>query len=54
MGAVLLTLRIHILFKNWHMCGVCWEDFERKNSHVTTTPEAATTIDGILKVAWGE
>ena len=26
MGAVLPTLHGHVLCKNWHMCGVCWED----------------------------
>ena len=25
-GAVLPTLHGHVLCKNWHMCGVCWED----------------------------
>ena len=25
-GAVLPTLCGHVLCKNWHMCGVCWED----------------------------
>ena len=28
-GAVLPTLRGHVLCKNWHMCVVCWEDCER-------------------------
>ena len=40
--------------KNWHMCGVCWEDCDRKNSHLPTPPEAANTIDELLKVAQGE
>ena len=53
-GAVLPTLHGHVLFKNWHMCGVCWEDCKRKNSHVPTPPEAANTIAGLLKVARGE
>ena len=53
-GAVLPTLHGHVLCKNWHMCGVCWEDCERKNSHVPTPPEAANTIAGLLKVARGE
>ena len=53
-GEVLPTLRSHVLCKNWHMCGVCWEDCERKNSHVPTPPEAANTISELLKVAWGE
>ena len=53
-GAVLPTLQGHVLCKNWHMCGVCWEDCERKNSHVPTPPEAANTIARLLKVARGE
>ena len=53
-GAVLPTLRGHVLGNNWHMCGVCWEDYERKNSHVPTPPEAAHTIAELLKVARGE
>ena len=52
-GAVLPTLHGHVLCKNWHMCGVCWEDCERKNSHVPTPPEAATTIAELLNVTWG-
>ena len=47
-GAVLPTLRGHVICKNWHMCGVCWEDCERKNSHVPTPPEAANTITDLL------
>ena len=53
-GAVLPTLRGHVLCKNWPMCGVCWEDYKRKNSHVPTPPEAANTITKLLKVAQGE
>ena len=52
-GAVLPSLRGHVLCKNWHMCGVCWEDCKHKNSHVPTPPEAANTIAGLLKVARG-
>ena len=36
--AVLYTLNGHFLCKNWHLCGVCWEDCEHKNSHVPTHP----------------
>ena len=50
-GAVLLTLRGHVLCKNWHMCGVCWEDCERKYLHIRTLPEVANTIAELLKVA---
>ena len=50
---VLPTLHGHVLCKNWHFCGVFWEDCERKNSHVPTPSEVATTIAGLLKVASG-
>ena len=53
-GAVLPTLHGHVLCKNWHLCGVCWEDCKRKNSHPPNPPEVATTISGLLKVAQGE
>ena len=53
-GAVLPTLRGHVLCKNWHMCGVCWKECERKNSHVPTPSEAEKTITKLLKVVWGE
>ena len=53
-GAVLPTLSGHVFCKNWHRCGVCWEDYERKNSHVPTPPEAETTIAELLKVARGK
>ena len=36
--AVLPNLHIHIICKNWHLCGVCWEERERKNSHIPTPP----------------
>ena len=52
-GTVLPTLHSHIICKNWHLYGVCWEDCECKNSHVVTPPGVATTIAGLLKVAWG-
>ena len=32
-GAVLPTLHSHVICKNWYLCGVCWEDWERKNLH---------------------
>ena len=53
-GAVLPTLHGHVLFKNWNLCGVCWEDCNHKNSHVPTPPEAVNTIAELLKVARGE
>ena len=52
-GVVLPTLRSHVLCKNWNMCGVCWEECERKNLQVPTPPEAANTIAKLLKVVQG-
>ena len=52
-GAVLHTLHGHELFKNWNLCGVCWEDCGRKNWHVPTPPKVETTIAGLIKVARG-
>ena len=53
-GAVLPTLQGQIICKNWYLCGVFWEDCERKNLHVPTPPEVSTTISELLKVARGE
>ena len=53
-GAVLPTLHSHVLCKNWNLCGVCWEECERKNSHVLIPPEVANTIARLLKVDQGE
>ena len=33
-GAVIPTIHDHVLCKNWHLCGVCWEDCDCKNLHV--------------------
>ena len=52
-GAVLPTLHDHVLFKNWHLCGVYWEECKRKKLHVPTPPEVATTIAGLLKLDRG-
>ena len=52
--AVLPTLHGHVICKNWHLCGVCWEECKCKNSHPPTPPEVATTISGLLKVAQGK
>ena len=49
--AVLLTLHGHVICNSWNLCRVCWEDCERKNSHVSTPPKVETTITRILKVA---
>ena len=51
-GTVLYTLHGHIICKNSHLCGVFWEDCERKNSHVPTPPEVATDTAGLPKKAW--
>ena len=48
-GTVLPTLHSHVFCKKWHLCGVCWEECKRKNSHVPTPPEVGTTIAGLLK-----
>ena len=52
-GAVLPTLHSHVRCKNWHLCGVYWEDCEHKKLQVPTAPEVETTITGLLKEAWG-
>ena len=35
---VLLTLHRAVLFKNWYLCGSCWEDYTQKRSHIPTSP----------------
>ena len=35
---VIHTLQGRVICKNWHLCGLCWEDCERKNLHVSTPP----------------
>ena len=52
-GNLLPTLHSHVLSKKWHMCRVCGDYRERKNSHVPTPPEVATDISGMLKTAQG-
>ena len=52
-GGVLPTLHGNVIWKNWHLCGVFWEDCEHKNLHVPTPPEVATTTARLLKVALG-
>ena len=53
-GTVLPNLHGAVLCKNWNLCGACWEDCERKRSHVPNPPEVATTTAGLFKSAWGE
>ena len=43
----------HVLCKNWQLCGLLWEEFKRKNSHVSTSPDMAETLTGLLKTARG-
>ena len=52
-GKVLPKVQGHILFNNWHLCGLCWEDCECKNSHVTTSLDVAATLTRPLKTARG-
>ena len=37
-GTVLLTLHIHVMCKNWHLCVVCWEECERKTFYPPNPP----------------
>ena len=53
-GTALPTPQSHVLFKNWHLCRVCWEDYESKNSYVPTLPEATTAITRLLKTSRGD
>ena len=53
-GAVLPTLHSQVIIKNWHLCGVCWEDSDHKNLHGSPPPEVATNITALIKVAPGE
>ena len=53
-GTVLPTLHGQVLCKKWHLCRVFWEVCKRKNcTPPPTPPGVATTIAGLLKVAWG-
>ena len=40
-GTVLPTLHSDVIFKNWNLCGVCWEDYKQKFSHVSTPPRGS-------------
>ena len=51
---VLPTVQGHVLCKNWHLCGLYWEDCKRKNSHVPTYPDVVATLTGLLKTDRGE
>ena len=52
-GTVLSTLNGHIIYKNWHICRVCWYYCARNYLHVPTPPEVVTAIYGLLKTAQG-
>ena len=51
---VLPTVQGHNICKNWHLCGLCWEDCKSKNLHVPTSPYVAANLTGLSKTAWGE
>ena len=50
-GTVLTTVLGHVICKNFHLCLLCWEDCERKNSHVPASPNVAASISRLLKQA---
>ena len=50
-GMVLTTVLGHVICKNFHLCIICWEDCERKNSHVPASPNVAASISSLLKKA---
>ena len=50
-GKVLSTVQGYILCKNWHLCGLCWDDCERKNSHVPTSSDVESTLTRMVKIA---
>ena len=52
-GTVLPMVQGHIICNNWHLCRMCWEDSERKNAHVPTSPGVTSSITGILKTSQG-
>ena len=52
-GTVLPSVQVRVLCKNWHLCGLCWEDCEHKNSHIPTSPDVVATLTRLLKKAWG-
>ena len=53
-GPVLPALHGHVIYKNWHLCGVCWNYCERKYLQVPTPSLGlATTIVSLLKVTQG-
>ena len=51
-GKFLPTLHGQFIYKNWHLCGICWDDCKHKNLHIPTPPEVSTTVDRLIKAAW--
>ena len=51
--AVFPTIHCYVICKNFHLCGLFWEEFEHKNSHVPTSMDVAYTITGLMKTALG-
>ena len=47
------TVQGYVICKNCHLCGLCWEDCESKNSHVPTSPYVASTLTRLLKTDRG-
>ena len=43
-GTVLPTLHSAVICKNCHLYGSCWEDCERKQTHIPNPPELVTTV----------
>ena len=52
-GTVTPTVHGQVLFNNWHLCGLCWEDCKRKNSRIPTSPDVAETLTGMLRTDRG-
>ena len=53
-GAVLPTVHVNVISKNWHLCGLFWEECKRKKLHVPTSPDIVSTITSFLKTSRGE
>ena len=52
-GAVLPKVQGRVIFKNWQIYGLCWEDCEHKNLHINTSPNVTAAITGFLKTSQG-
>ena len=51
MGEVLPNIHGYIIFKNWHLCGLCWDKCERENLHLPNSRDVVATITGLLKTS---